>query len=236
MATPRHSPNAGEPLLEETLNARNFPVFYRSLSQLRFPLRVSGVLELRALLNDTIDQARGPEAGADYIDFHEALESAIDSFGVERKHHRDRLMVLLTEIRNLHYKHSISSRDRELKLRERIRQNRKSRRNSVHYGAAAIVLAIGGTFAWMAMNEMVWLVQAMTVASLVLALDFFHALPVLDREHKRLNQKVTDLLRERVDRINWKSMIQKLALVLGYKTVDGVEVFRMESQNTQELH
>ena len=37
------------------------------------------------------------------------------------------------------------------------------------------------------------------------------------------------LLRQRVESINWRTLIHKLALLLGYKRIQGVEVFRQES-------
>jgi len=36
------------------------------------------------------------------------------------------------------------------------------------------------------------------------------------------------VLRKRVDTLNWRTLIHKLALLLGYKQIQGVDVFRHE--------
>jgi hypothetical protein len=33
-------------------------------------------------------------------------------------------------------------------------------------------------------------------------------------------------LRNRLDTLNWKTLIHKLSLILGYKQIQGIEVFR----------
>ncbi len=212
-------------LLQDSLTVRNFPIFYRMLVQLRFPIRVSGVIELRALLNDTIDKAKELEAEGDTREFHEALVSAIDSFDITRPHHRERLLTLLTEIRHLHYNHSIYSRNRELQLREKMEDNRSARTRSTQVGTVFVLVAAVAGFAWATAPISHWIVKAIMAGSLFMAWDYFHSLPILERENKRLNQDLNELLRNRVERINWKTMIHKLSLILGYKMVDGIEVF-----------
>jgi len=211
--------------LQDSLTVRNFPIFYRMLLQMRFPIRVSGVIELRALLNDTIDKARDPGPEVKTEEFLEALESAIDSFGITRPHHRERLLKLLIEIRNLHYAHSVHSRDRELNLRRELEENEAAKTLSKQLGLVFLGLAAAGTTAWALVPTIHWIVQLIIGGSLIMAWDSFHSLPVLDKEHKRLRQELNELLRSRVEKINWKTMIHKLSLILGYKIVEGIEVF-----------
>lgn len=223
-------------MLQDSLTVRNFPVFYRLLLQMRFPIRVSGVLELRALLNDTIDKAREPDPEVNTREFTDALESAIDSFGVTRPHHRERLLKLLTEIRNLHYAHSIYSRNRELDLREKLRDNDSARQRSSQVGAVFLLLAGIAGLAWAVVPGIHWVVQVVIGASLLLAWDFYHSLPVLEREQRRLTQELNELLRHRVEAINWKTMIHKLSLILGYKIVEGIEVFNENGIGANSSH
>jgi hypothetical protein len=223
-------------LLQESLTVRNFPIFYRMLLQMRFPIRVSGVLELRALLNDTIDKAHEPDPEVNTYEFNEALESAIDSFGITRPHHRQRLLTLLTEIRNLHYAHSIYSRNRELELREKLHDNDSARRRSSQVGSVFLLLAAIAGVAWASVPGIHWVVQIVTVGSLLLAWDFYHSLPLLEREQQRLTQDLNELLRHRVASINWKTMIHKLSLILGYKVVEGIEVFNENGIGSNSVH
>ena len=223
-------------LLQESLTVRNFPIFYRMLLQMRFPIRVSGVLELRALLNDTIDKAHEPDPEVNTYEFNEALESAIDSFGITRPHHRQRLLTLLTEIRNLHYAHSIYSRNRELELREKLHDNDSARRRSSQVGSVFLLLAAIAGVAWAAVPGIHWVVQVVAGLSLLLAWDFYHSLPLLEREQRRLTQDLNELLRHRVESINWKTMIHKLSLILGYKVVEGIEVFNENGIGSNSVH
>jgi hypothetical protein len=55
----------------------------------------------------------------------------------------------------------------------------------------------------------------------------------LDKEHDKLTLEVNDVLRRRVNSLNWKTLIHKLALVLGYKRVAGVEVFDVDIDHEQ---
>lgn len=222
--------------IQESLTVRNFPIFYRMLLQLRFPIRVSGVIELRALLNDTIDHARDPGPEVNTGEFYDALESAIDSFGITRPHHRQRLLTLLTEIRNLHYAHSIHSRDREIALRQEMEDNRSARDISKKVGSIFLLLTATGGFAWATVPGIHWVVQAVVVFSLFMAWDYYHSLPLLEKEYRKMNQHLNELLRQRVEKINWRTMIHKLSLILGYKVVDGVEVFNENGIGSNSSH
>jgi hypothetical protein len=62
----------------------------------------------------------------------------------------------------------------------------------------------------------------------VLAFLFIHALPKFDANMERLTRELNDVLRKRVDTLNWRTLIHKLSLLLGYKKIQGIEVFRHE--------
>ena len=51
---------------------------------------------------------------------------------------------------------------------------------------------------------------------------------------------VNEILRKRVDSLNWRTLIHKLSLLLGYKQIKGVEVFRHEQaehhNDSRQLH
>ena len=80
------------------------------------------------------------------------------------------------------------------------------------------------------------MVQVVIGGSLLLAWDYYHSLPVLEREQRRLTQELNELLRNRVDSINWKTMIHKLSLILGYKVVEGIEVFNENGIGSNSAH
>lgn len=231
----KEAPNK-QVLLQDSLTVRNFPIFYRMLLQMRFPIRVSGVIELRALLNDTIDKSKEPEPEVNTREFYEALESAIDSFGITRPHHRKKLLALLTEIRNLHYAHTIYSRNRELELREKLEDNVSARNRSSQVGSIFLLLATVAGVAWATVPGIHWVVQLVIAGSLFMAWDYYHSLPILEREHRHITQDLNELLRNRVDTINWKTMIHKLSLILGYKVVEGIEVFNENGIGSNSVH
>jgi hypothetical protein len=215
-----------------TLNAQTFPQFYRALMQLRFPMPVSQVLELRYLINHAVDRFKEPPLTADHRQFREALTRAIDSFGVDKKHSRRRLLKLLALLRELHVTHSLASRDAERSLRDRQSRNRAARRRALRFGAISLAGALTAVFAWLLTPETHLLVRIGAVLSAVLALRCFRLLPRLDSQHEELRRELNDLLRVRVNALNWKTLIHKLSLVLGYKQVRGIEVFRPDG----ELH
>lgn len=206
----------------------NFPKFYRTLAGLRFPIKVADVLDMRAVLNEAIDKFEAPADTPSYREFVEALESAIHSFGVESRRHADRLTRLLTLLRDIHYNHSIASRDQEVELRTKLDEVREAKARSSRYGVVFVLVAIALAIAWIALPQASWLIKVATLVSTYLSYDFFHSLPTLEQENKALNQELNDLLRERITNVNWKMLIHKLALLMGYKKVSGVEVFNMD--------
>jgi hypothetical protein len=214
--------------MDDTLTWRNFPRFYRLVSSLRFPIDVSEVLELRSVLNHAVDHMPEPVLTMDYRDFREALYSAIDSFGLEGKRHRDRLMNILVLLRDLHYRHSIASRDGENSLRVQLEEIGIARRRSLTYGTAALALVAAFTGYWFTHANASWILKIADLVTSYAALDYFRSLPLLERQRRRINADMNDLLRERVRALDWKMLIHKLSLLLGYKRIQGVAVYHGE--------
>ncbi len=214
------------------LTPREFHAFYTRFMGLRFPMPVAEVLEWRYAINHGVDRYREPPPTPDYREFRAQLSQAIDSFSIHNVHHRERLLKILAMLRELHYTHSLQSRTDEERLRARMRDNREARRRSAHYGLYALLVAILSSILWLATSPG-WPVATLALLAAWLSLDYFHSLPVLDREHAQLNRELNEVLRKRVSTIEWKSLIHKLALVLGFKQLRGVEVFRVQSEADQ---
>lgn len=215
-----------------TLTTRDFPSFHTLIMSLRFPIGVAEVLELRDLINHS---AAVYEEAADIPqnrEFRESLESAIQSFGIENRQHSERLVRVLNMLRGMHYQHIIASRDAERRLREQQTANRETRRNSLRNGVLALLATLAGGLAWLALDITDWRLKLLPLATAIFSLGYFHALPVLDREMEHLTHELNELLRKRVDTLNWRTLIHKLALLLGYKQIQGIDVFKHEQGNT----
>jgi len=226
-----------EALTNQILTPGNFPKFYRTVVGLRFPIKVADVLDLRAVLNEATDQYEEPANSPTYREFVDALESAITSFGVENRHHSDRLIKLLTLLRDIHYNHSISSRDKEVNLRTRLDSARDGQIRSKRYGVIALAMGVISASAWTIMPVAGWTIKILTLATGYLAWGYFHSLPVLEREQKEINRELNKLMRERITKVDWKMLIHKLSLLMGFKKVSGIEVFNIEGdEDTIELN
>jgi len=211
-----------------TLTTRDFPDFYARILALRFPISVAEVLELRDLINHSADVYEEPADVPQNREFRESLESAIHSFGIENRQHGERLLRVLSMLRNMHFQHTIASRDAEQRLRQLQAENRTSRRLSLRNGVLALLTMLGTGLAWFSLEGAGWPLKLLPLAAAVLALGYFHALPLHDRELERLTRDLNDVLRKRVDSLNWRTLIHKLALLLGYKQIQGIDVFRRE--------
>jgi len=215
-----------------TLTTRGFPDFYARIQGLRFPISVAEVLELRDLINHSADVFEEPADVPHNREFRETLEQAIHASGVENRHHCDRLLKVLGMLRAMHYRHSIASRDSELRLREAMAQNRIARSTSRRNGSIALAVAAIAGMAWLLVNEAGWALQAVSLLSILAAFGYFHAIPRLERDMERLTQERNLLLRKRVESMDWRILIHKLALLLGYKQVQGIEVFPQQHPDT----
>ncbi len=211
------------------LTPDNFHAFYTKFINLRFPMKVAHVLELRYLVNHAVDIFKEPPLTPDYRQFSESLQSAIDSF-VDNQRHSERMLKILSMLRDIHYTHSINSRNAETRLRDNMEVNREERTKSVRYGLFFILSAVSFIIVWLAMDNPSWIIKLLPAGYSYLALRYFHQIPVLDQQLQNLTLDLNNVLRRRVSTLNWKTLIHKLALVLGYKRVPGVEVFHIDGE------
>ncbi len=211
-----------------TLTTRDFPEFHTHIMALRFPIDVAEVLELRDLINHSAAVFEEAADTPQNREFRESLETAIQSFGIENRYHNERLVRVLNMLRGMHYQHIVASRDAERRLREQQAENRIARRNSLRNGILALLTMLGTGVAWFSLEGSNWLLKLLPLTAAIIALGYFRALPQLDREMERLTRDLNDLLRRRVDTLNWRTLIHKLALLLGYKQIQGIDVFRHE--------
>lgn len=223
-----------------TLTTEGFPDFYTRILTIRFPISVAEVLELRDLINHSADVYEESADIPQNREFRDSLESAIQSFGIENRHHCERLLGVLGMLRGMHYRHTIVTRDTEQRLRRQQAENRTAYAHSLRYGMIALASMIGAGLGWFLLAESSWLLRVFALLSAVVALGYFHSLPMLDRDMERVTQDLNAVLRKRVESLNWRTLIHKLALLLGYKKIEGIEVFRQqqtESSNyRQRLH
>lgn len=222
MATATH----WEHYADATLTPDSFPAFYTRLLALRFPIPVEDVLEMRDLLNHSVDRYEEPGDTPANREFRDSLENAIYSFGIEDKRHCQRLLKILSLFRELHFQHTVKSRNTEEQLRKNKDENRVARGRSLRYGVIALFATTISGLVWLGMSDPNWQVKALTFVLAFQSWTYFGSLPTLDRDFDRLSRQLNEMLRRRVDSINWKTLIHKVALILGYKHIEGVEVFR----------
>lgn len=211
------------------LRVNDFPAFYNKLIALRFPIDVAQVLELRFLLNHTADAFKQSPLSAHDRQFRSAVQTAIDSFGINNLYHRERLVKILTIIRDLHMAHVMESRAAELKLRNMLEEIRKARSQMIRHGLYSVLATIFAGLTWLGSSDPGWTLKLLTLGLAYVTWDCFHSLPALDREPEYLTPALNEVLRRRVDSLNWKRLIHKLALLLGYKRIPGLEVFPIDS-------
>ena len=211
------------------LTPDNFHAFYTKFMNLRFPMDVAHVLELRYLINHTVDKYKEPPRTPDYRQFRESLQMALDSFSIDNSRHSERMLKTLAMMRDIHYAHSIASRNAEIYLRRTMANNRAERARCVRNGLFFVIAGVAFCLAWLGLGDPHWIVKWLPVGYGYLALRYFHKLPILDRGWETLTLDLNEILRRRVRSLNWKTLIHKLALVLGYKRVPGIEVFHIES-------
>jgi hypothetical protein len=215
------------------LTPGSFHAFYTKFINLRFPIKIEQVLELRYLINHCVDHYKEPAHTPNYRQFRESLRSALDSFAIDNRRHGERMLMVLSMFRDIHYAHSIASRDAERQGREAMDFNRDAYAKAVRYGLFFIFAGVSFLVLWLALPGAHLVIKLLPALYLWLALHNFHKLRGLDKEHEKLTLEVNDVLRRRVDSLNWKSLIHKLALVLGYKRIPGVEVFDVDIDQEQ---
>ncbi|MBE9515370.1 MAG: hypothetical protein IME93_00180 [Proteobacteria bacterium] len=206
-----------EALLKQYITVSNFPKAYRKLLCLRFPMDVAEIIELRDMLNQSLERSELLNVTPGFKNFTSTLTDAIELSGVDRQHHADKMVGILSLFRELHYKHNLMSRNREIQLRQLREQNRESNENSVRFGIAALLTAIMGFITFLAVPESGWLLKGITIVSAIATLDFFQSLRIFDGEYKILTDEFNTVLRERVDNMNWEKLTSNLAAILGYR-------------------
>ena len=215
------------------LTPESFHTFYTKFINLRFPMKIAHVLELRYLINHTVDRYKEPTPTPSYRQFRDSLQSALDSFSIDSPRHCERMLKILSMFRDIHYAHSIASRDAERRIREGMARNREEHAKAIRYGLFFIFSGVSFLVIWMGMQDPSLVIKLLPAVYAWLALRYFHKLPALDKELDKLTLEVNDVLRRRVNSLNWKTLIHKVALVLGYKRVPGVEVFDPDVDHDQ---
>jgi hypothetical protein len=214
-----------------TLTVEEFPGVCRRLVNLSFPMAVADVLELRYLINHATDRLTEPQLTPDYREFREKLLVMLDGFEINRPHHRERLVRVIAMLRELHVAHSLKSRDEEVRIRLSLANIVKARAHSTNYGRVCLALMAVGGILWFGMNQPGWIVKLGTAAAAWFALDNFQSLPTFERETQRLNTELNEVLRQRIAAVDWKTLVNKLSLILGLRQHSGIEVFRIDSES-----
>jgi hypothetical protein len=214
------------------LTSSDFPSFYNAVLGLRFPLDVAQVLELRFIINNAADTYKRRADGIEDRQFREALHRAIISFAVDNEHHRQRLIRILTMIRDLHTTHLVDSRIAELNLRATLKDLQRARAQTVRHALYSLIATIFAGLAWLGSADPGWTIKLLTLGLAYMSWDSFHSLPELEREPDYLMPLLNEVLRRRVETVNWKRLIHKLSLILGYKQIPGIVVFRMDATET----
>src|SRR3989344_294490 len=129
------------------LTPDSFHAFYTKFISLRFPMKIAQVLELRYLINHTVDKYKEPPATPSYRQFRESLQSALDSFAIDNRRHSERMLKILSMFRDIHYAHSIASRDAERRLRDAMARNRDVDAKAVRQGLFLIFARVRLTLA-----------------------------------------------------------------------------------------
>lgn len=215
------------------LTPDSFHTFYTKFISLRFPMKIAHVLELRYLINHAVDRYKEPTPTPSYRQFRDSLQSALDSFSIDSPRHSERMLKILSMFRDIHYAHSIASRDAERRIRDNMARNRDEHAKATRYGLFFIFSGVTFLVIWLGMKDPSLIIKLLPAMYAWLALRFFHKLPALDKEYDKLTLEVNEVLRRRVNSLNWKTMIHKIALVLGYKRVPGVEVFDPDVEHDQ---
>jgi hypothetical protein len=211
-----------------------FYFFYRRLTELRFPLDVAEVLDLRYLFNHAIDAVPPVSETPDYRYFRDARVAELDMLGIEKAQQRERLLRLLALLRELHVIHSVDSRKTEIRLRKAQAENDHARSVSIRYGKAAAAVTLLLAALWLAMSQPGWIVMALTLSSTYLCGDYFFSLSLLKKERLSLGQRLEEVLAHRVKALNWKKLSKNIALTLGYAKISGIEAFLIDKEPEPE--
>lgn len=216
-------------LIDLKSSSESFSRLYRHLMGLSFPLEVAEILELRSLLNQIIDQeAEFTQEDAGVLMEIHRLE--FETLGVAQAAHKDRLARLMAILRAWHVRHRAMSQTRENNLRKALADNRMAQKRSLQYGRACLAPALVLIAAWLIAGPHAWLIKGAALVLGYLFCDHFHSLIALGKEHRLLNNDLSELVATRIPALNWNALIRQVALVLGYGRVRGVEPFMLKEQ------
>ena len=88
-------------LADFTLSVDSFPAFYKKIAAMRFPIAVEEVLELRDLINQSLEDFEQPADNPQSREFKDSLLTAIHTFGIENDRHCQRLLNILAMLSDL---------------------------------------------------------------------------------------------------------------------------------------
>ncbi len=203
--------------LQQRISVRNFPASYRRLICLRLPADVADILELRDTLNLSLEHAERSRLIPDYHEYAGALNTAVEELGIRQQHHAHKLVGMLSLFRELHYKHTLMSRNREIQLRQLVDQNRMAQSHSTRFGIASLLTAVIGFITLLSLPESGWLLKAIIIVSAIASLDFFQSLRILGKEHGILSEELSAVFRDRIESIRWETLSRNIASILGYR-------------------
>jgi hypothetical protein len=212
------------------LTPETFESLYNTIVGLKFPMDVARVLELRYLINHTVDAFTEPAPTIDYREFRDALQTVVDAIGIDNKRHSERMLRILCMMRELHYAYSVKTRDAENALRVEMSENRRRRRSAIRHAIELTLAAIFCGILWLGLPELDWPIKALTGAFAIGAWLYSRTLPALDRALSELEKRMNQLQRHRVRSIHWRLLAHKLALLLGFKRNSDVEVFIIDTE------
>lgn len=211
------------------LTPETFEPVYNTIIGLKFPVDVARVLELRYLINHAADAFPEPAPTVDYREFRDALQAVIDATGIENKRHSERLLRILSMLRELHYAYSINTRDAENKLRAGMADNREQRHRAIRYALGFTVAAILCAILWLGLSDAPWVLKVLTAGFAVATWLYVRTIPTLDHQLSELEKRMNQLQRHRVKSIHWRMLVQKLSLLLGFKRDSEVEAFLIDT-------
>ncbi len=215
----------GEDLAAQQLTIDTFPTFYTKLVSLQFPLAVSDVIEIRGVINQAADDFVKPLPTRGQLRFVRAVSAAIRELGIGAPHHADRLIHVLVMLRCLRYAHHAIAQQARRRLLRRQRENLAARRVSIKYGVWTLVATAVSAIVWLGIDDVAWPVKAATALLGYLCLDYFYSLSALTQHYRDLGQQLEALEQERVRVFDWKTLVNHVALVLGYMPHQAVEPF-----------
>lgn len=222
-----------------SLSPDAFPLFYRRLVSLRFPIEVAEILELRYLSHQLIDGTNdGTDDGpaADGLDeFIAGRQTDMAHAAIHKPVHRSRLLRFMILIRKFHIAHHQDSADHEARLERALADNAFGRRYSRRYGRTTGIIAGTALGSSLLLSPPAVLMPGLAIVFGYLSLDYFYSITTLRREEQRLRRELEEVRRRRVRTVNWKAVVRQSGIILGYTQPHGGEAFRLVSEDAEPL-